>query len=100
MPKIQRMININTFSALETNRIVEMAWEDQTTFDAIETQFGLKNQEVIMLMGKQMKERSFKMCRKRMPGGSTRYKILRGIQSSRFKCFGQRAISNNKISKR
>lgn len=94
------MIDINTFSIVEIDRIVEMAWEDRTTFDAIEMQFGLKHQEVIMLMRKQMKERSFKMWRKRMSGKSTKHKALSVIQSSRFKCNRQRAISNNKISKR
>lgn len=94
------MIDINTFSAVEIDRIIEMAWEDRTTFDAIEAQFGLKHQEVIMLMRKQMKERSFKMWRKRMSNKSTKHQALRGITISRFKCDRQRAISNNKISKR
>ncbi|WP_231489799.1 TIGR03643 family protein [Pedobacter sp. Leaf170] len=94
------MIDISKFSAQEIDRIIEMAWEDRTTFDAIEVQFGLKHQEVITLMRKQMKESSFKMWRKRMTNKSTKHAVLRSQVSTRFKCDRQRAISNNKITKR
>ncbi|WP_316763178.1 TIGR03643 family protein [Pedobacter aquatilis] len=94
------MISINKFSAQDIDRIIEMAWEDRTTFDAIEIQFGLKPQEVIMLMRKQMKESSFKMWRKRMSNKSTKHAALRGQVLTRFKCDRQRAITNNKITKR
>lgn len=52
-------------STVDIDRIIEMAWEDRTTFEAIEIQFGLKEKEVIDLMRKEMKESSFKMWRKR-----------------------------------
>lgn len=45
-------------SGIEIDRIIEMAWEDRTTFEAIEFQFGLKEQEVINLMRKEMKASS------------------------------------------
>ncbi|WP_231425323.1 MULTISPECIES: TIGR03643 family protein [Pedobacter] len=90
----------NKLSAIEIDRIIEMAWEDRTTFDAIETQFGLNHQEVIVLMRHEMKERSFKMWRKRMTGRSTKHQALRNYTNSRFKCDRQRTISNNKITKR
>ena len=94
------MIDTNTFSLTEIDRIIEMAWEDRTTFDAIELQFGLKHQEVIAFMRKQMKASSFKMWRKRMGNRSTKHAALRGQNISRFKCDRQRNISHNKISKR
>lgn len=55
------MSGVNTFSTIEIYRIIEMAWEERTTFDAIYIQFGLKHQEVIALMRKEMKNSSFKM---------------------------------------
>ena len=87
-------------SATDTDRIIEMAWEDRTPFEAIELQFGLKEKEVIELMRRQMKASSFRMWRKRMQGRSTKHAQLRLKDVSRFKCSRQRTISKNKISKR
>lgn len=84
----------------DIDRIIEMAWEDRTTFEAIEVQFGLKEKEVIELMRKQMKDSSFRMWRKRTNGRSTKHAALRDDDVTRFKCKSQRTISNNKISKR
>ena len=84
----------------EIDRIIEMAWEDRTTFDAIQFQFGLKEQEVITLMRKEMKPSSFKMWRKRVQGRATKHKKLRGFNEGRFKCSRQKQITHNKISKR
>ncbi|KAB8155060.1 TIGR03643 family protein [Kordia sp. TARA_039_SRF] len=84
----------------QVDRIIEMAWEDRTTFDAIEFQFGLKEQEVIELMRSEMKPSSFKMWRKRVQGRKTKHEKKRNFAEGRFKCSRQRNISNNKISKR
>jgi uncharacterized protein (TIGR03643 family) len=88
------------FSAIEIDRIIEMAWEDRTTFEAIEIQFGLKQQDVIKLMRKEMKPSSFKMWRERTKGRNTKHEALRGDDIDRFKCSRQKAISMNKVSKR
>ncbi len=88
------------FSERELDRIIEMAWEDRTTFDAIEFQFGIKEQEVIELMRKHMKTSSFKMWRKRVTNRSTKHAKKRDFEEGRFKCSRQKAISNNKVSKR
>ena len=87
---------------LEKDRIIEMAWEDRTTFDAILMQFGLKEQEVINLMRNEMKASSFRLWRARVQGRKTKHAALRSYdpQDSRFKCTMQRQINNNKISKR
>lgn len=82
------------------DRIIEMAWEDRTTFDSIKFQFGLKEQEVIELMRREMKPSSFKMWRKRVQGRSTKHEKLRVFQKGRFKCSRQKQITQNKISKR
>ena len=84
----------------DLNRIVEMGWEDRTPFDAIKYQFGLKEQEVIEIMRKEMKPSSFRMWRKRVQGRKTKHSKLREEEMKRFKCNRQRTISNNKISKR
>lgn len=85
---------------LDKDRIIEMAWEDRTTFDAIRLQFGLKEQEVIDLMRNEMKPSSFKMWRERVQGRKTKHEKLRIFSEGRFKCSRQRQINNNKISKR
>ncbi|MDA0315943.1 MAG: TIGR03643 family protein [Bacteroidetes bacterium] len=84
----------------EIDRIIEMAWEDRTTFDAIKLQFGLSEQQVIELMRNQMKPKSFRHWRARVQGRKTKHHKLRDFESGRFKCSRQRTISNNKISKR
>jgi uncharacterized protein (TIGR03643 family) len=90
----------NELSAEQIDRIVEMAWEDRTPFDAILAQFGLSESEVIVLMRTEIKPTSFKRWRKRVQGRSTKHAKLRGFEVGRHKCSRQRAISNNKISKR
>lgn len=88
-------------SALDINRIIEMAWEDRTPFEAIHFQFGLKEADVIQLMRNQLKESSFKLWRKRVHSGvSQKHLKKRNEDISRFKCTRQREISFNKISKR
>lgn len=82
------------------DRIIEMAWEDRTTFEAIHFQFGLKEQEVIDLMRKEMKPKSFRMWRERVQGRKTKHEKLRVFAKGRFKCSRQKSISNNGISKR
>ena len=89
-----------TLTPIEIDRIIEMAWEDRTTFDAIHLQFGLKEQEVINLMRAEMKPSSFKMWRERVQGRKTKHEKLRNFQEGRFKCSRQRQINGNKISKR
>ena len=87
-------------SDLDKDRIIEMAWEDRTTFEAIQMQFGLKEQEVTNLMRIEMKPSSFRMWRERVQGRKTKHEKLRDFEKGRFKCTRQRQINNNKISKR
>ncbi|MCP4522104.1 MAG: TIGR03643 family protein [Cytophagales bacterium] len=85
----------------DLNRIVEMAWEDRTPFEAIEFQFGLPEKEVIQLMRKHLKRSSFNLWRKRVHSGvSQKHLKKRNPEINRFKCSRQRNISMNKISKR
>ena len=57
------------------DRIIEMAWEDRTPFDAIEYQYGLKENEVRKLMRRELKLSSFKIWRKRVKGRKTKHAI-------------------------
>ena len=84
----------------EKDRIIEMAWEDRTPFEAIEYQFGLSEAEVITLMRKELKPGSFRRWRRRVQGRATKHLGLRSKQVKRFKCSRQRQISRNAISKR
>jgi len=68
----------------DISRIIEMAWEDRTPFDAIEHQFGLSEKEVISLMRKNMKASSFRMWRKRVSGRETKHRRLRNPDVDRF----------------
>ena len=82
------------------DRIIEMAWEDRTPFEAITFQFQLSEQDVITLMRREMKPSSFKMWRQRVQGRATKHQKLRSFDSGRFKCSRQKQITHNSISKR
>jgi len=88
------------FTDRELDRIIEMAWEDRTTFDAISFQFGISEQETIEIMRREMKPSSFRMWRKRVQGRATKHAKLRTDEVDRFKCTRQKQITGNKISKR
>jgi len=88
------------FTDRELDRIIEMAWEDRTPFEAIEFQFGVTEADVIKIMQQEMKPSSFRMWRKRVQGRSTKHRKLKSTESERFKSSRQKHISQNKISKR
>ncbi|MBK6380291.1 MAG: TIGR03643 family protein [Chitinophagaceae bacterium] len=93
-------MKIEILPAKDIDRIIEMAWEDRTSFEAIEIQFGIAEKAVIELMRKEMKSSSFKMWRKRINGRQTKHAALRSSDVNRFKCSRQKTISLNKISKK
>ena len=93
-------MKIEILPAKDIDRIIEMAWEDRTSFEAIEIQFGMAEKAVIELMRKEMKSSSFKMWRKRINGRQTKHAALRSSDVNRFKCSRQKTISLNKISKK
>ncbi len=85
----------------EIDRVIEMAWEDRTPFEAIYAQFNLRESEVISLMRKELKRSSFNRWRKRVNSGvSSKHLHKRSGNISRFKCSLQKQITLNKISKR
>ncbi len=86
---------------VEIDRIIEMAWEDRTPFEAIKTQFDCSEADVIKLMRRELKRTSFNLWRQRVNQGiSTKHTQKRNADITRFKCSRQKTISLNKISKR
>ncbi len=84
----------------DIDRVIEMAWEDRTPFDAIETQFGLSEKEVIDLMRREMKPSSWRMWRARVQGRATKHSARSAADIHTFKATRQRQITHNKVSKR
>jgi uncharacterized protein (TIGR03643 family) len=85
----------------DIDRIIEMAWEDRTPFEAIEAQFSVSEAGVIKLMRSNLKRSSFNLWRKRVNSEvSQKHLHKRSADINRFKCNLQRQISGNKISKR
>jgi len=78
-----------TLTESELSRVIEMAWEDRTPFDAIQLSFGLSESDVIDLMRREMKKTSFKMWRKRVTGRGTKHLALRNEQVTRAYCSTQ-----------
>lgn len=92
---------MEALSLVDKDRIIEMAWEDRTPFEAIKMQFGLSEADVIALMRKELKRSSFNLWRKRVNSGvSQKHLLKRNPEISRFKSAMQKGIANNKISKR
>jgi uncharacterized protein (TIGR03643 family) len=80
---------VKDFKIEDISRIIEMAWEDRTPFEAIELQFGLKENDVREIMRNEMKPSSFKMWRKRVSGRKTKHLSLRSKEVNRFKSNNQ-----------
>lgn len=93
-------MDIRVFKPVEIDRIIEMAWEDRTPFDAIRFQFGINEAEVKQLMKSQLKFKSYILWRNRVENCKTKHAAKRDAQIKRFKSRSQRTITQNKISKR
>ena len=80
----------NELSEADIDRVIAMAWEDRTPFEAIYAQFGLHENDVRALMRKHMKASSFRMWRERVTGRKTKHLMLRDFEKGRFKSSNQR----------
>ncbi len=89
----------HNLTLIDIDRIIEMAWEDRTPFEAITFQFGLSEAEVIALMKLEMKNSSWKKWRERVQGRATKHRDLRDDEVLRFKSRMQK-LSGNRISKK
>ena len=83
-------VDVNSLSEDEVDRLIGMAWEDRTPFEAIEVQFGLKENQVRALMRRHLKPGSFRRWRVRVKGRSTKHARMRGFSTGRFRSASQR----------
>ncbi len=86
------MLLTANFSEADISRIIEMAWEDRTAFEAIEAQFGLNQDGVIKVMRAHLKLSSFKLWRERTHGQKTKHALLRTADVKRHQ-----SIQHNKL---
>jgi uncharacterized protein (TIGR03643 family) len=94
-------LKIYSLTPQDIDRIIEMAWEDRTPFEAIKVQFNCSESDVIYLMRKELKRSSFNLWRKRVNTGvSQKHLKKRSPEITRFKCPQQKAMSHPKLSKR
>lgn len=91
---MKEKINLST---IDTDRIIEMAWEDRTPFEAIKHQFGLSEAAVIELMRREMRPQNWRKWRARVQGRATKHLALREEEVKRFKCSRQKNISRNRL---
>lgn len=87
-------------SPQDIDRIIEMAWEDRTPFEAILTQFGLTERETIALMRNELLPKNWRKWRERVHQSNTKHTKTRSEEIDRFKCSRQKSISKNRVSKR
>ena len=86
--------------AIDTDRVIEMAWEDRTPFEAIKWQFGLSENDVKALMKRSLRPGSYRAWRRRVESSRLKHLMARTVSAVRFKSRLQRHITSNKISKR
>lgn len=77
---------LDQLTAQDIDRVIEMAWEDRTTFEAIESQFGLPEASVIALMRSELKPGSFRAWRKRVSGRQTKHQSNSSADRFRASC--------------
>lgn len=81
---------INSLSTDEIDRLIRMGWEDRTTFEVIQKQFALTENEFVRFMRTQLKTSDFNRWRQRVHRqGHLKHEIKRGFKVTRFKCSRQ-----------
>jgi uncharacterized protein (TIGR03643 family) len=93
-------IEYSTIPEKDLDRIIEMAWEDRTPFEAIAYQFGFKEDQVKKIMQASLKKSSYRLWRQRVENCQTKHLYKRSDEINRFKCSRQKSITLNKITKR
>tara|TARA_Y100001949_G_C15739152_1_gene222835 strand:+ start:90 stop:341 length:252 start_codon:yes stop_codon:yes gene_type:complete len=76
-------------SEADISRVIEMAWEDRTPFDAIEAQFNVTHDEVVKIMRENLAKNSFNLWRKRVRGRKTKHSGLRDFKVGRHHSYDQ-----------
>jgi uncharacterized protein (TIGR03643 family) len=87
---------MNAFSEVDVSRIIEMAWEDRTSFDVIERTYGLNESGVIALMRRELKSSSFRLWRKRVSGRNTKHQSRTSPDVTRQYCPEQYKVKHGR----
>ncbi|MEY3519135.1 MAG: hypothetical protein RLZ89_1995 [Pseudomonadota bacterium] len=92
MPRLKTSVDIKKLSAGDISAVIQMAWEDRTTFETIMERMGVSESEVIKIMRSELKPDSFKLWRKRMKGKTTKHRALRSPEMK----FSDHAIADHR----
>ncbi len=92
MPRLKTSVDIKKLSAGDISAVIQMAWEDRTTFETIMERIGVSESEVIKIMRSELKPDSFKLWRKRMEGKTTKHRALRSPEMK----FSDHAIADHR----
>jgi uncharacterized protein (TIGR03643 family) len=92
MPRLKTLVETKKLSAGDISAVIQMAWEDRTTFETIMERIGVSESEVIQIMRSELKPDSFKLWRKRMKGKSTKHRALRSPEMK----FSDHAIADHR----
>jgi uncharacterized protein (TIGR03643 family) len=92
MPRLQTSVNIKELTVGEISAVIQMAWEDRTTFETIMERMGISESDVIKIMRSELKPDSFKLWRKRMKGRATKHRALRSPEMK----FSDHAIADHR----
>ena len=92
MPRLKTSVDIKKLTSGDISVVIQMAWEDRTTFETIMERMGISESEVIKIMRLELKSDSFKLWRKRMKGKATKHRALRSPEMK----FSDHAIADHR----
>ena len=92
MPHLKPSVNIKELTMGDISAVIQMAWEDRTTFETIMVRMGIRESDVIKIMRSELKPDSFKLWRKRMKGRATKHRALRSPEMK----FSDHAVANHR----
>ena len=92
MPRIKTSVNLKELTTGDISAVIQMAWEDRTTFETIMERIGISESDVIKIMRSELKPDSFKLWRKRMKGRATKHRALRSPEMK----FSDHAIADHR----
>ena len=92
MPRLQTSVNLKELTTGDISAVIQMAWEDRTTFETIMERIGISESDVIKIMRSELKPDSFKLWRQRMKGRATKHRALRSPEMK----FSDHAIADHR----
>jgi uncharacterized protein (TIGR03643 family) len=92
MPRLKTSVNLKELTTGDISAVIQMAWEDRTTFETIMERIGISESDVIKIMRSELKPDSFKIWRQRMKGRATKHRALRSPEMK----FSDHAIADHR----